>query len=291
MNYQLPPIDNENDFEDFTTDLFNELHNTITFKRFGKKGHNQKGIDIFSASENIVIQCKKKDLSRKVGDIKRELLHDIDATISKVETLKIPFETLYILSTFKDDPDLDEYCEEIRAERNISFCITYWGWDTITRYLNDKPKLLLKYYPIFHSEKETTPEDKLKAKLAMRRRIIKDFSPWLDYLPENWERKAKMIIRKFDNKTWPNENPMNEFGEYDFFAAGIIMEYEDGLLFQYRVSEKESPSGLMLGYLCYNDIVDYEMTDPIDRLPMFYCKFNYRGLPFKKIEPNHRHFV
>lgn len=58
--YQLPVPNNEDLFEDAICELFDNIEKTSTFKKFGRKGHNQKGIDIFSAEKNIAIQCKKK---------------------------------------------------------------------------------------------------------------------------------------------------------------------------------------------------------------------------------------
>jgi hypothetical protein len=63
--HQLTAISNSDTFEDSICDLYNYLESTNTFKRFGKNGHNQKGIDIFSSEKDCAIQCKKKDLSRK----------------------------------------------------------------------------------------------------------------------------------------------------------------------------------------------------------------------------------
>jgi len=39
---QLPTLNNEDIFEDANCDLFKRLNNTNSFKKFGRKGHDQK---------------------------------------------------------------------------------------------------------------------------------------------------------------------------------------------------------------------------------------------------------
>ena len=133
MKLQLPPIDNSTDFEDLICDLFNLQNATESFKKFGKQGHKQKGIDIFSVELDTVIQCKKKDLSRKQSLLKKELLNDIEEDVKKImiNDLRIKFNRLYIVTTFENHPDFDEYCEDIKEMYDCKFDITFWGWNTI----------------------------------------------------------------------------------------------------------------------------------------------------------------
>ncbi|MGI4751412.1 MAG: hypothetical protein ACRYFB_12335 [Janthinobacterium lividum] len=115
-SHQLMVLNNQETFESAICDLFNLLESTNTFKKFGKNGHQQKGIDIFSPEKDYAIQCKKKDLSRKDIVLKRELLNDIETEVNKIlsKNLTIKFSKFYIVSTFKDDPDFDEFCEDLK---------------------------------------------------------------------------------------------------------------------------------------------------------------------------------
>lgn len=62
LDYQLPPLSDENKFQEFISDLFKLIYKTRSFKIFGKKGNKQKDINIYSQKEKIAIQCKKKDM-------------------------------------------------------------------------------------------------------------------------------------------------------------------------------------------------------------------------------------
>ncbi|MBC8884358.1 hypothetical protein H9X57_16215 [Flavobacterium piscinae] len=66
MKHQLPAINNPDIFEDMISDLFNILDSTNSYKRFGKNGHKQKGIDIFSSEKDVAIQCKRKIFQEKM---------------------------------------------------------------------------------------------------------------------------------------------------------------------------------------------------------------------------------
>ena len=98
---QFPPLNNPKQFEHMVCDMFNELFQTITFKCYGKNGHKQKGVDVFSTSKQLIIQCKLKDLTRNATIIKKELFKDIDDTIDQL--IKIPptlaFDEVFILNT------------------------------------------------------------------------------------------------------------------------------------------------------------------------------------------------
>lgn len=62
--FQLPPLSNEDVFEQSVCDLYNLEFPESRFQRFGKKGNNQNGIDIISIKRRIAIPCKKKEIQR-----------------------------------------------------------------------------------------------------------------------------------------------------------------------------------------------------------------------------------
>jgi hypothetical protein len=96
MKHQLPTLSIAETFEDLICDLFNEIENTNTYKKFGKSGHKQKGIDIFSVEKDVAIQCKKKDLTRREISIRQELLNDIEKDVNLIlnQNLKIKISKL-----------------------------------------------------------------------------------------------------------------------------------------------------------------------------------------------------
>lgn len=301
-SHQLPILDNNNTFEDAICDLFNKIHKNHTFKKFGRQGHNQKGIDLFSPDLDIAVQCKKKDLSRKYPLVKKELMDDIEKDVTKVisEGLKVNFHTLFFTSTLNDHPDIDEFCESLKEELNTKFEIIYWGWDTLASKFLDHQELLHKYWKNFMLTHDSE-ELKFHRNLNLKKRIAKDFGPWLNYKTEDRVRNSKMILRAFDGKQYPTENEPDEYGEYSWFAAEINSLYHNGMEFIFGLKEielfkdntwdfvknRDEVTGVRItvaevGQINFQDIVEYDMDgDPHYFSPHIYCRFIHKGLPFE----------
>lgn len=298
--HQLPILNNEAVFDDSICDLFNKLENTYTFQKFGKKGHSQKGIDIFSGEKDCAIQCKKKDISRNAVLVKRELLNDIEKDISKVveKKLKIKIDRLIFTSTFKDDPEISEFCEVQRGLHKCEFEIIYWGWDTISSRFLDHEELLHKYWPNFVVEIKGSERD-LSRNLELKRRIKNDFYSWFLKRETDYE----LLIRDIEDKQYPHSNEANQFGVFpsfkvwnmEFFHEGIIV----GISLIYiqvfpdnswdYVNYNEEISGekvkvYKLGRILFSDIIDYDIDgDDCTPYPIMFCEFSHRGSPFVSV--------
>ncbi len=304
-DHQFLPIKDEKKFEEFICDLFNEIENTESysntdFQTFGVKGQNQKGIDIISYKNRTVIQCKLKDIRQEDEKIRKVLLKDIDTDLEKAKSLEFDFEKIIFVSTFRDDAKTQEYVAKIKQEKNLSFNIYYWGWDTIKKHLQGKKDLLEKYYPDFIIE-QTSEETTFLKKLSLKKKIEKDFKGWLSYFPKDWDRNGMVMIRSFNDKQYPHSQEPDEYGEYPYFKAEIRHLYANGMEFIYgsstiRVFEDSSWTSNLeeedekfqeigvwkVGQINFSDIVGYDMDgDGIDNCPHIFCKFNYRGLPFE----------
>lgn len=302
--HQLPQISNKERFEELVCDLFNAIDSTNTYKRFGRNGHKQKGIDIFSSEKDVVIQCKKKDLSRREIQIRKELMDDIEGDINKIitEGLKITFSKLFFTSTYKDHPDIDEFCESIKEEKKLDFDVIYWGWDTIEEKIIDKQELIEKYFKNFiikHDSKEAA----FLRNLNLKKRIEEDFGDWLNYFPEDRKRRSRMILRAFDGTQYPHSNEADEHGEYSWFRAEIKSLYHQGMEFIFGIEgikvydddtwdfgERKAGENYRevkvakVGQINFSDIVDYDINgDEHYIYPHIFCKFKYKGLPFEKV--------
>jgi hypothetical protein len=295
-SYQLPPIKSSDDFENLNCDLFNELKGNHTFKRFGKTGHKQKGIDVFCSLNKIVIQCKCKDLTRSPIFIKTELLKEIRSTVELVigQNLKLDFKTLYITSTASEHPDYDEFCAELKKELSTDFDILFWGWETIESKLNDCPAVLKKYYPNY-SLKNSGSIKNTSYKVEMKRKLKKDFHPWLTH---QTDRRYRMIIHSIDDQYYPNHK-LEESRVYTWFAAEIFGLSHRGLEFcneniglyvnennKWTLADKKDDptfkyrSVNVVSTIAFIDIIEYDMDgDEHYGCPHFYVRFNEIG-PF-----------
>ncbi|WP_433780422.1 hypothetical protein [Flavobacterium anhuiense] len=303
--HQLPSISNPEIFEDLICDLFNEIELTNTYKKFGKSGHLQKGIDVFSVEKDTAIQCKKKDLNRKEITIKNELLNDIEKDVKSIidKKLKINISKLYIASTYKDHPEVDEFCEDLKARLDLNFEIIYWGWQTLESKICSHINLLEKYFPHFIIN-TISSEQKLQRNLDLKKKIKKDFAKWLDYSTDKSSLSSAVLLRNFEGTQYPDSNEPDQFNEYSWFKAEIDNLYHKGMEFGIGITEiallpndqwditndddsnanAENVKVLKIGQINFSDIVDYDLEgDEYFHYPHLFCKFNYEGTPFENI--------
>jgi hypothetical protein len=302
--HQLPAINNPYIFESLILDLFNQLETENTYKKFGGRGQKQKGIDIFSSVDNIAIQCKNKDLSRKDIVLRKELFNDIEESILKIinEDLKIKIKRFYITSTYKDHPDLDEFCVNLKEKLNLKFDIIYWGWNTIEEYILNEKNLLVRYWPNFVLE-ENSKENNLIRNLDLRKKISRDFSDWLDYSIDNREVKSRVLMRAYDGRQYPNSNEPDVYGEYEWFRVEILRLYHTGVEFINMVKQiqffedntwefindsseikGEKINVFEIGQINFQDIIEYNLKgDEFYTYPHIFCRFKYKGTPFERV--------
>lgn len=204
--YQLPPIKDERVFEELTCDLFNFVENTNSyentdFQTFGVKGQNQKGIDVFSSKTKTVIQCKLKSLGRKDDTIRKNLIEDINNDLEKAKGLKIEFDRFIFTSTFRDDAQIQEYLNQLRKEQSLSFHLYYWGWDTITKHIEQSDILLHKYFAKFiRKPKPVKPKLELPDG-ALGKDLLK--KNYIDHLKKRYgDFKQTELTRKGEKFNW-----------------------------------------------------------------------------------------
>ena len=81
-NLQIPPPENEYEFENLCLDLYKLEFGDKTQKN-GRQGQSQSGVDIFCSDQHIGIQCKKKNL------IKKFLLKNSKKKLKKLKVLNL----------------------------------------------------------------------------------------------------------------------------------------------------------------------------------------------------------
>lgn len=302
--FQIPPPNNHQQFEHLLADLLNEHYRTITFKCFGKNGHQQKGIDVLSIERQLIVQCKFKDLTRSAVKLKQEIFADIEDTLARLVTNQVTFtyNTLIIASTVSEHPDFDEYCEEVKKEKGITFQILFWGWETIQNKLSGSPKTLAVHYPHYQF-KAPIIEDANLYRITMKKRIQEDFGDWINYTPENRKRRSRMIIHDIKDTDYPLHK--NEDGPWFWYAAEIARLSTKGLGFfmdgrNIYVNSKNQwtdvkPTGedadlytvlpvSTISVVDFIDIIDYDLRGDEHYLcPHFYLRFNEFDTPFSEV--------
>lgn len=148
QRYQfLPPLSNDEDFENFITDYFNSLDKSYSYDRFGRKGQQQYGLDVYSVEKKTVIQCKCKILDSRsdkaiVNNLLKELENDFSSFLVYNKAQADKFCRFIFASTFKNDTHLATRCNELS---NDQITVEYWSWDKIVK--NITREVFDKYYP------------------------------------------------------------------------------------------------------------------------------------------------
>ncbi len=303
--YQFPPINDETIFQSFICDLFNSIYGNDSFHQFGRKGHNQKGIDIFSSKHKIVIQCKKKDIiNRNEKVIISELFEDIENEPLKSleKELKIKFDTFIIASTYKDHPTLQEHCSIIKSKHNFEFDLQYQGWDTLQSKITQHSSIINKYFKDFViTNTSSTIENQIKHNLDIKRRFEKDF-------PEGIHLQ-RAIIKNSLGSDYPNASRSISKNISSWFRVNLWGHYHNGIeilvssisqiikdsngnwdilkLNDKRREEKHLniKNILCIGKIPYSNIVDYDLKgDLIYNEPHIYCNFINDNEPYECFE-------
>ncbi len=147
MNYQYPPLDEEYEFQEFLKDFFNCHFQTDSFENYRTKGASQYGIDVYSPTLQIAVQAKKKKLSRSEPVLIRELLNDLEETITEIQDFPFPVTRAILASTTKKFSAVQDEC--IRYSQNSTVPIQFWSWDDIQKEIAGCISLQKKYYPNF----------------------------------------------------------------------------------------------------------------------------------------------
>ncbi|MCI5220935.1 MAG: hypothetical protein D3914_17495, partial [Candidatus Electrothrix sp. LOE2] len=142
--YHYEVISDEYQFEEFILDLFNAKYNTQSFQLYKTKGATQHGIDVFSTEKKIVIQCKKKDLSRTDYMLKKDLLQDLEKSLQLVEDVPFDFGTFILATTTKKYTTIQD--EAAKLSQGKPFDIQFLSWKDIERVIHQYPELRKQYY-------------------------------------------------------------------------------------------------------------------------------------------------
>ena len=130
-----PPRD-EQVFEELCLALFSALWGTAQL--YGRRGHDQKGIDLYgkAGGEHVAVQCKKRE-----GKLSRA---DVEKDVVSARAHEPPFRTLYFATTAVRDPKLQDFARGLREP----FEVEVWFWDDLVRELTRFDDLYRLWEPV-----------------------------------------------------------------------------------------------------------------------------------------------
>lgn len=144
---QLPKTTSAEEFECICTDILTLRKDSI-FKRYGRSGQCQNGIDIIYKNSNnkyIVVQCKNYLSLKSDKKLIKKIKEDINSSS------QLPFYndiTNFIVMT---SMNRDNKVQNEIGNFNVNFNIELYFWEDIELELCQNPSLLYKYYPtLFH---------------------------------------------------------------------------------------------------------------------------------------------
>ncbi|WP_417915315.1 hypothetical protein [Candidatus Electronema sp. JM] len=143
--YHYEVISDEYQFEEFIQALFNAKYSTQSFQLYGSKGTSQHGIDIFSTEKRIVIQCKKKDISRSDKTLREELIKDIESCLRELKQLQFSFNIFILATTTKRYTSVQDHAANL--SENSPFEVQFLSWKDIERLIHQFPEVRKQYYP------------------------------------------------------------------------------------------------------------------------------------------------
>ena len=112
MKVQLPPPDNDIDFESLCLEMYKLEYPNTKPQKIGCPGQKQKGVDISIPEEKIGVQCKKKEYWSRGRVTKQQLIDIIDGAKQFEPSLK----QLIIATTCKRDANIQEVARKISEE-------------------------------------------------------------------------------------------------------------------------------------------------------------------------------
>lgn len=146
MIYELPKPKSPEIFENIICDLANNLYKTSSFSLYGRKGQNQKGIDIKSKELNTFIQCKLRTLNLNKRETKIKFINEIIKDINNILSNGFKPSKIIIATTIESDTTLQDYLNTTLLLNNIGCTIEFWSWTKISSEIFLFNNIVSKYY-------------------------------------------------------------------------------------------------------------------------------------------------
>jgi uncharacterized protein (UPF0335 family) len=245
------------DFESFCIDFFNTKFKVNDFKKWGKEGQKQDGIDLYSTEGKVIVECKSRifnnltevELKKIIKDLKKHPFYTkskkrIIATSRKKDTkLQLIAEKNNIEIYFWED-----FEEDLCKPAYQSVLVGYWGYFPISKSISlinlksspynlflGQDKISGKNY--FESRHLLCMFNNLEVNFLFLKKIIKSTSQFKRLL---FLDKLKVNKKEFGLRT----NVFPELFNYDKFYLNLHKKSRARGLTDYNNQELEKKEGL-----------------------------------------------
>lgn len=160
--YSINPPESEVVFEELCLAVLKRHWNRPGLERFGKKGEEQFGVDIFDTlgeSPMYGAQCKLKEPSKSLEPA------EIRAEVEKAEGFPATLDYYAIMTTGKVSGTAQLTIQQINQKHRAagSFTVELFTWDKITKLLRQYPEVERQFYGGLRSEEVAVVNVKLDA--------------------------------------------------------------------------------------------------------------------------------
>ena len=272
-DFQIPPPENEEQFERLCLDLYKLKFGDQT-QRNGKRGQSQDGVDIVVQDQHIGIQCKKTSLN---GKIKKKVLHD---EVKKAINFSPSLKRFILATTCKRDAKIQEEARLISEEhekKNL-FSVEIHSWDEIKQFFDKYPEVYEGYYPT--SQKTSSVTSAVSAVQSESRH--ETLNKIRDLINRNKLKTALKQLEDFEKEKWEQLENKEKYRVLTNMASvrmGIRQEMQASELlvkaWQFNQEDENANVNCALAYLIIDDIENskkyIEKTKQLNSLNVTAC--------------------
>ena len=249
-NLQIPPPENECKFEDLCLDLYKLEFGDKTQKN-GSRGQSQNGVDISCSDQYIGIQCKKKELNKKVTE------KELKIEVKKAKKFQPSLKRFILATTCKRDVKIQETARLISEDHKKKklFSVEIHSWDEIKNLFDKYSKVYKKYYS--NSTNFMTPESSIQSESRHQ-----DLNKIRDLISkDNKPKTALKLLEEFKNEKWEQLEDKEKYRvltNMGYTKIDMKQEVEGSkLLIQalsYKPNDEDSNFNCALAYYIIGDI-------------------------------------
>ena len=254
-DFQIPPPENEEQFERLCLDLY-KLEFGDQTQRNGRRGQSQDGVDIFVQDQHIGIQCKKKDSNDEIKD------SELKEEVKKAKNFKPPLKIYILATTCKRDTKIQEVARlisENHKSQNL-FSVEIHSWYEIKDLLDKHPEVYEKYYSSPSSRQSASITPAIISSIQSESHH-QELNRIRDLINEDKPKTALKLLESFKKEKWEqleNKEKYKILTNMAWAKIGMRQEVQASELLiealQFNKEDENANGNCALAYLIINDI-------------------------------------